>query len=292
MNSDTSAVLQFSPSTGNNVVTGMTSDDTIQLFSGSVSSAVASGDDVMMTIASGSLSSKVTLKGMANKSFSIKTATTSAQSTLIAGVPAGIKVSGTTLTASSSFTGSRIDVAELYATGVTKINATALSQNVTWENNDGVYGYRPGTTSGLYIDGKTLKYRAGNQPETASVELSGLATTDGLKFNGNRLYLYPSNFSADGVSIVSNSGYSFYLDNGNYSDKTFTADAGNNTIYNYGSNIRINGGAGSNGINLMKGSNMTIDAAAGSNTICVDGGQSFHVSGFDSNDVIITFIDF
>ncbi|MBQ7704137.1 MAG: hypothetical protein IJT73_01720 [Selenomonadaceae bacterium] len=103
---------------------------------------------------------------------------------------------------------------------------------------NGVYSYKPGTTSRLYIDGKILKYRTGNQTEKSSVEFSGLAKIDRLNFIGSTLYLYPENFDDNCVSVVSNSGnYNFRIDSGDYSGKTFTGTGINDTIENGGSHI-------------------------------------------------------
>ena len=120
-------LLQFTPDNGNDVVTGVNADDTIQLFSGSISSATSSGNDVILTASGGG---KITFKGAANQAFNLKIGSAAAKETLITNYPTGILISGGTLTAGAAFTGKSIDVAD-YSAVLAQVNGSALTKDVS-----------------------------------------------------------------------------------------------------------------------------------------------------------------
>ena len=124
-------LLQYASGDGKDIVYGFDEGDTLHVTSGSISSASVSGSDVVFKIGSGT----VTLKNAKDKSLTLKIGSGSAFSTVISGsevstIPAGISVSGATLTASTAFTGNKISLAD-YTSTVTKVNASALSRGIS-----------------------------------------------------------------------------------------------------------------------------------------------------------------
>ena len=114
-------VYVYSTGDGNDTIYNLTSYDTISVGGGY--STTASGSDVIIKVGSGSM----TLKNVKGTNFKIKGDGNSYTETDT--VPAGISISNATLTASTAFTGSKIDLAD-YPTA-TKVNASALSRGVS-----------------------------------------------------------------------------------------------------------------------------------------------------------------
>ncbi len=117
-NSTRSNVYQYAQGDGNDTILGYNSGDSIQITRGSYTT-MTSGNDIIISVGSG----KITLKDAKNTTLNIDG---DAETTL----PAGISVKGAVLTATTTFTGSEIDLAD-YASTVTKVNASALSRGVS-----------------------------------------------------------------------------------------------------------------------------------------------------------------
>ena len=113
---------------GNDLIQDYAAADKIKLASASITGASLSSSNVILTTNKGN----ITVKGGKGKAITVidKNGTTTTKTYPESTVPAGISVSGAILTASSSFTGSKIDLAD-YASTVTKVNASALSRGVS-----------------------------------------------------------------------------------------------------------------------------------------------------------------
>ena len=86
------------------------------------------------------------------------------------------------------------------------------------------------------------------------------------------------------VSVASTNTYSFELDSGNYSQKTFTATSSADEINNYGSTVGIVSGKGNDSI-YNYGENVSIDAGAGKDYI-YNGSENVSISSGAGNDSI------
>ena len=104
-----------------------TGEDKIKLASGSITSASLSSSNVILKTSNGN----ITVKGAKDKAITIIDSSGNETSQIypVSNYPAGISVKGATLTASSSFKGNEIDIADY--DGVTKVNASALSSGVS-----------------------------------------------------------------------------------------------------------------------------------------------------------------
>ena len=116
-------------SEGNDLIQDYTAgQDKIKLSSGSISGSSISGSNVILNISNGG---KVTLSGGKDKKITVIDSDNNETTNIYPGstIPTGISVSGATLTASTKFTGNKIDLADY--SGVTKVNAAALSKNIS-----------------------------------------------------------------------------------------------------------------------------------------------------------------
>ena len=121
LSSDGQNIFQYASGDGNDTIINYDSRDIISI-SGAAYSMSTVGNDIVISVGSG----KITLKDA-------KYETPNIQGTLKGGsdtTPAGITVKSAVLTASTAFTGSKIDLAD-YATTVTKVNASALSRGIS-----------------------------------------------------------------------------------------------------------------------------------------------------------------
>ena len=168
--------------------------DKIKLSGTSITSASVSGSNVVLKTSSGN----ITVKGRKGKAITVIDASGKETSQVypLSTLPAGISVSGSTLTASSAFTGSEIDLAD-YATNVTKVNASALSRGVSivgnakanslkggkgadtifgGAGNDTLYG-GAGSDTFVYASGKDViaDYAAGDKIKLTSGTISKTA---------------------------------------------------------------------------------------------------------------------
>ena len=131
-------LFQYANGDGNDVIYNF--NGTLQITGGKYQT-LRSGNDLKVSVGSGS----ILIKDVANATVNVEGIYDSGDT-----LPAGISVSNSILTASSSFTGSKIDLADYE--NVTKINASAVSQNLNIVGNSYVNslvgGYGADTISG------------------------------------------------------------------------------------------------------------------------------------------------
>ena len=125
------------------------------------------------------------------------------------------------------------------------------------------------------VDGKTL------------IELSGVSLPDdgaGV-LSSNTIALTAENFAGN-VAVVSNAGgYDFELSSDDYSGKKFSGTANGNYIYNNGSNILINSGAGSDTITNNAEENSTVNTGAGDDFIDNYSDSAIIISGAGNDSI-------
>ena len=197
-------IYQYASGDGNDYLYGLKSTDTLHITSGSISNSQASGSDVLITVGSGVM----TLKGAAGKTVYLKKGTASAANvTLPVTVnpyPAGISVSGATLTATTAFKGKEIDIADY--DGVTKVNAASLSSGVSIIGDSSANSIKGGKGADVIAGGAgndtvslgggndTYIYSGGNdliQDYTAGqdkIKLSGVSITGAEDKNSNVIF--------------------------------------------------------------------------------------------------------
>ena len=116
-------IYVYNSGDGEDTIFGYGSSDTLKI-SGSYSTQT-SGNDVLVKVGSGS----ILLKNASGKTLNIETSGGETDT-----VPAGITVSGATLTADTKFTGNRLDLAD-YGSTVTVLSATALTKAASLVGN-------------------------------------------------------------------------------------------------------------------------------------------------------------
>ena len=113
---------------GNDLIQDYTAgQDKIKLSGASITSASLSSSNVVLTTNKG----KLTVKNGKNKNITVIDSNGNETTNIypISTLPAGISIKSATLTATSAFTGSTIDLSS-YASTVTKVNATALTRTI------------------------------------------------------------------------------------------------------------------------------------------------------------------
>ena len=149
---------------------------------------------------------------------------------------------------------------------ISGIEIAGATSGFMWIYSDGIGTYGQQKSAGGYLDGNSIKYRAGSI-ENAQVQLSGI--TGSPTFSDNFVVLSSANIASDTISVVSNnSGYNFRLTE-EISGKTFIGSSGNEYVENNGANNVINLGEGSDTIdNYYSGSTgATLIGGAGDNSI-------------------------
>ena len=253
-------------SSGNDLIQDYTAgQDKIKLSSGSITGASLSSSNLILNVSNGG---KITVKGGKDKNITVIDGAGNETTNIypIDTVPAGISIKTATLTASSSFTGSTIDLAN-YASTVTKVNATALTQKINilgnakanslkggsgadtidgGAGNDTIYGgsgadkiYGSAGNDKLYGDAgaDTLYAGAGNDTMTGGA--------------GNDVFVYES-----GKDVITDyvSGDKIKISSGSISSYSFSGD---NIIFKIGTgSITVNDGNGKS-ITIVDANNNT-----------------------------------
>lgn len=252
------ALYQYATGDGNDTLSGFNSNDTLHVTSGSISKATVSGANVILTVGTGN----ITLLDAKNKTLKIKNGSGSVISTIIGGnsnetistdtLPAGLSIKSSVLTASSSFTGNKINLADYAAT---KVNASALSKAVsivgTAANNslkggkgaDKIYGGAGNDTILGGTGADSLFGENGNdllKGEAGNDTLSGGSGNDTLTGGaGNDVFI----FSA-GKDVITDytAGDKIKIESGTISKTTYS---GTNVIFSIGSgSLTVKGGKG------------------------------------------------
>ena len=117
-------LIQYSNGDGYDIIYGIKSGDTLQI-TGAKYTTTKSDNDLIFGVGSG----KITVVGGANVAFKIDGTLDSGGGTSTDTLPTGISIKSSVLTASTAFTGNKIDLAD-YPTA-TKVNASALSKGVS-----------------------------------------------------------------------------------------------------------------------------------------------------------------
>ena len=114
-------------SSGNDLIQDYAAADKIKLASASITGSSLSGNNVVLKTSSGNL----TVQNGKGKNITVidKNGNTTTKTYPESTLPAGISISNSILTASTAFTGSSVDLANY--SGVTKVNASALSRGVS-----------------------------------------------------------------------------------------------------------------------------------------------------------------
>ncbi len=166
-----------------------------------------------------------------------------------------------------------------------------------WETDGTTATYRDtGTSEGYEADGNKINYTAAVAGATL-LQLGGVSITEDYPMDaaGSTVNISAENFASN-VSVLNNSGsYAFEINDGDYSNKTFTANELGDTVTNYGSNIILNLGAGENSV-LNYAINATINTgddndyisngSDAENVLISSGGGSDTVENFAANVTI------
>lgn len=179
----------------------------------------------------------------------------------------GIDVDDTSVTVSASALGtSNVSISSGYFLALGDDVASPEAVLEGWQVNGTTYTYKADSTlAGYELDGENnqIIYTPETGGETL-VKISGIKNEP--VFNGNSIVLSAEDFSTN-VTVNSNAnGYDFDLSQADYSGKSFIGTSGNDSIYNSGSNIMINAGAGNNIINNY-GFSSTITAGKGNDSV-------------------------
>ena len=213
-------LYQYNSGDGNDTIYGLNSDDTLQI-SGAKYSTVKSGNDIKISVGSGSILAKNTSK----IDFKIVGTLEGGSNTL----PAGISVKNSVVTASTLFSGSKIDLSDY--SGATKVNAAALSKNVSIVGTAAANSLKGGKGNDTIFGG------AGND----TVSLGG----------GNDIYIYSS--GNDYIQDYTAGKDKIKLSSGSISSASLSSS---NVILNIttGGKITVKGGKNKN-ITVIDGNN-------------------------------------
>ena len=153
---------QYANGDGDDIIFGIDSNDTIHITSGSISNSAISGNDVILTVGSGT----ITLKDAAEQSFYLKTGTAAAVSTVFSGEPENNLPSGwkygtslasnnnaTIITATVASADNEVDLNEDYGDGVKNVDGAKITSGVKIYGNDLNNSIRAGKGADLVSGG-------------------------------------------------------------------------------------------------------------------------------------------
>ncbi len=252
---------------GNDLIQDYTAGaDKIKLSGASITGASLSSSNVVLTTNKG----KLTVKNGKNKNITVIDSNDNETTNIypISTLPAGISVKSATLTATSAFTGSTIDLAS-YASTVTKVNATALTRTIKIVGNAKANSLKGGSGADT-IDGGAgndtiyggngndkIYGSAGNDKlygDAGADTLYGGAGNDTLTGGaGNDVFVYGN---GDGKDVIADyaSGDKIKITSGTISK---TAYSGSNVIFTIGSGtLTVKNGKNKN-ITITDASNNT-----------------------------------
>ena len=231
-------IYVYNAGDGDDTISGYGDSDTIKISDSY--STQASGSDVVVKVGSGS----ILLKNASGKTLNIISGGGDTDT-----VPAGISVKGATLTASSVFSGSEINLADY--SGVTKVNASDLARGVTITGTAAANSLKGGKGA------DTISGGAGKDTELGGAGndvLYGGADNDLLKGDAGNDTLY-----------------------GGIGNDTLTGGAGSNVfIYESGNDIITDYVAGTDKIKLSSAS-ITDSSLSGSNVVLKTSGGNLTV---------------
>ena len=162
------------------------------------------------------------------------------------------------------------------------LSVAGISDYATWVINNNVASYGQAYLAGNQLSDDGTKIAYGNDKILAAqVEISGVKSAPTIDEN-YLINLTTENLSGD-VSVVSNIGYGFLLEE-DISGKKFTGTDDGNYVENYASNMTINGGASSDQI-ANAGVNVVINAGAGDDEV-VNYGDAAIIDGGDDADIV------
>ncbi len=258
-------VFVYTKGDGNDIITNYGSNDTINIIEGNNYSTLVSGDDVIVSVGSGT----ITLQNSKGKTLNIVNGnlpeTTSGEYISITN-----PISNTVVSGSSGDDSIKINTAEKIT-----INAGLGNDTVNSNHYEAVYLYAAG-------DGKDII--TANSNDTIKIT-SGTYST---QKSGNDLVLNVGNGS---ITVKDAANQRILIQNSSGSIDTINS-AGKVVIGNLADTISINGSANDDKIYNI-GSNVTINAGAGNDTILnyKDTAALIQYSAGDGNDVIASYND-
>lgn len=191
-------------SSGNDLIQDYTvGQDKIKLVGSSITSSSLSGSNIILTTSSG----VITIKGGKGKKLTVIDSSGKETSRVypIVTLPVGISINGAVVTASTAFTGNKIDLAE-YDSTVTKVNASSLSRGISIIGNSAANSLKGGKGDDTICGGignDTVSLGAGNDVYVYS---GGNDVIQDYKANEDKIQL--SKVSITGASV---SGYDVVL---------------------------------------------------------------------------------
>ena len=246
---------------GNDVITDYeVGKDKIQLAYDNLAGASVKGSDLILKIGAGN----ITVQGGKDKQITIIDALGSETSQVYPTVPSnpGITVKSAVLTAGTTFTGNKIDLAD-YASTVTKVNATVLSAGVS-----------------ILGSAAANSIKAGKGNDT----ISGLAGNDTNYGGAGNDVIYGG---AGNDKLYGEAGNDTLY--GGAGNDTFTGGAGNDVfVYEGGNDVIADYTSGTNKIKLV-GASVTGASLSSSNVVLKTSGGNITVKG--AKDKQITIID-
>ena len=146
------------------------------------------------------------------------------------------------------------------------------------------------TTAGYKLENNQISYVAEILGETLA-EISGIDSASTPTLDENGITFAASNFE-DNVAVIQSKISNFNMAAGDYADKEFSGTDKIDKITNVGSNLIINGGAGSDKIS-NRGTGVTIEGGAGDDNVTVsggdEGGNTFVYADGDGKDILYNF---
>ena len=276
-------VIQYAEGDGNDVITYSMYGYTLHITSGSVSNATTSGNDVVLTVGTGS----ITLKDMAEQSFKLKIENGSTQDTIlnnlyIEGTNRADSISNTlagatinALAGDDSINNSANNVSINAGAGEDTVNIYGSRSGITidgGEGDDRVYDNNGGGVNKSYINlgaGRDMVLFDYGYYGTASITVDGGADNDLLDFYRNAS---DSSINGGAGNDTIRVGHSTATIESIYN--TILGGTGDDSIEVYSHYTYIEGGAGKDYILNSGGNNVTINGGDNDDTISIRGSDS------------------
>lgn len=318
---ETKDFISYNEGDGNDTISGYSTNDTLQINSGSTPSTVASGNDIIINVGSGSIRlvdatetsiTAINSSGDAiNFSAGESTSTVPPVNTDTAVTDTAVTSGWATLTSSDNSTVIADSVNTANGTsGDDKLYISTINADRSAYGNGGSDLFSVTAGDGGTIYGGASDDTVHNLAEHVLIFAGdgNNSIQNGDKSN-NSYGFYSGIFTGNGDDTIRNYGYDVTIDSGNgddyvlsdvRSDKEFFrsatiyGSAGNDTIEVNDNETSVNGGAGNDVVSISSSfdwKNHTLQGGIGDDTIYGGGSNIFLYTEGDGNDTVYNFAD-
>ena len=190
-----------------------------------------------------------------------------------------------------------VEITDGYNLGLADGVTVPTVQASTWKISNGTANYVVDPESaGYVVEDNKIVYKNATEGEI-KITITGLkntATKNNIVVNDSTHMVSIASSAVQGTVTVSE-GYGLIMSKGTYSKSTVMGGTGNDTIYNVGNKLAINGGAGKDLISLESGtSGNTLTGGTGDDSIISEKGQGKNIYLYadgDGDDIFYGFTE-